>query len=198
MDYVEQSLRSDEKVVTKAKISWLWLIPAIIPAAIFIGIGVYLTGLIEKVEPGASVADAMTGGAVGLKEMVNKASFIPYFFFAGAALVILVRVLRICTTHLAITNKRVIGKVGILKINTLDVPIEKVGSVAFDAGVLGNLFKYYKLSIKSTGSDGWFFNGVSNAQEFKDKLMDAIDKRADDLRKAQAAELAAAMNAKKD
>lgn len=38
---------------------------------------------------------------------------------------LLVRILVLLTTKLVITDKRVVGKAGILKVDTIDFPIEK-------------------------------------------------------------------------
>lgn len=112
---------------------------------------------------------------------------------AGGAPLIL-RIILILTTHLVITNKRVIGKQGVFKIQTLDIPIDKVDNVSFSASIWGNIFKFYDVTIKSVGSDGWAFHGVSNAQAFKDSANDAIEKHAEQARKDQAAQIAMAMH----
>ena len=100
------------------------------------------------------------------------------------------------TTHLAITNKRIVGKVGILRVDTIDFPIEKVDNVTYNAGIFGNLFKYYTLQITGTSGDKKELKMVANAQAFKNAVSEAIERHAEEARKAQAAEIAAAMGNK--
>ncbi len=118
------------------------------------------------------------------------------FLGIAGGLPFIIRILTVLTTHLVITNKRVIGKQGILSIKTMDIPIEKIDNVTFSAGVWGNLLKYYDISIKSVGSDGWTFHGICNAQAFKDCANDAIEKHAAQARIDQAEQIASAMNRK--
>lgn len=190
MNYVEKSLRRDEQVVTKAKISFWWLFPSILRAAVLIALGVVLKSVLGK-------GDSAINKVGGTYNLSNLGTYLMFALCGVAALIIIWKIIIILTTHLVITNKRVLGKQGVISIKTMDVPIEKVDNISYEGGVLGNIFHYYKTSIKSTSSE-FDFKGISNAQEFKNRLMDAIDNRASDLRKAQAAELAAAMNSKKD
>ena len=190
MNYVEKSLRRDEQVVTKAKISFWWLVPSILKAALAVIAAVIINMVMSN------MVDSMSKTANQVKDIFSTIKTgIFVLLCIAAAVEIAVKIIVIITTHLVITNKRVLGKQGIVKISTMDVPIDKVDNVSFDGGFWGNIFHFYKLSVKSTSSS-FYFNGISNAQEFKNSITDAIDKRAEDLRKAQAAELAAAINSK--
>ena len=184
MNYVESNLRKGEQVIAEAKISFLWLIPAILRAVILIAIGIAAYILLGK---SMSAQDTEKFGQAPV-------IFLIIFAFLGA-LVIIARVLQMVTTHLVVTDKRVIGKVGVFSIKTMDIPIEKVDNCAYDAKFLGNLFKYYTVTLKSA-SGNYIYKGIHNAALFKNKTIDAIDSRQEYLRKAQAMEIANAMNAK--
>lgn len=114
------------------------------------------------------------------------------------------RLLKWLSIDLALTNKRVIGKIGILRVNSLDFHLDKIDHVQIRATIFGNLFHYYSLKIVSVGGAGFDNNrrhkkdvdqfvGISNAQEFKDMATRAIELHAEEARKAQAAEIARAM-----
>ncbi len=113
------------------------------------------------------------------------------------------RLLLWLSINLALTNKRIVGKVGILRVNSLDFHLDKIDHVQIKASLFGNLFHYYTLRVVSVGGAGFdngrtrtdkdTFVGISNAQEFKDMATRAIELHAEEARKAQAEEIARAM-----
>lgn len=118
-------------------------------------------------------------------------------FLVVGLLPLLITILRIITTHLAITNKRVLGKHGILKVNTMDMHIDKMENVSYKAGFWGNIFHYYTVTIKGVSGDGWEYKGISNAREFKNMTNNAIECHAQEARREQAELIVLAMNANK-
>lgn len=183
MNYVEKNLRNGEEVIVKAKISFLYLVPRILFFAIAIAIAAVLATVVFK-EPSPE----------DIKNFANLRTIVWVVLPILGGLPLIRRIIVILTTNLVVTNKRVVGKQGVLKVQTLDVPVEKIDSVSFDAGVFGNILHYYNIKITSTGSQGYVFRAVSNAQEFKDRANDAIEKHAEQARKDQAEQIAIAMH----
>ena len=181
--YIENNLGSGERIVMKAKKNALYLLPAILWLLICIGGAIAFTVLSKGEE------DAGTAAKI-IWSTLSVAGLLPF----------LVVLLKFLSINLAVTNKRVIGKVGILRINTLDIPIGKVDYVQVKAGVFGNIFHYYSLRVMSAGGGGYDsrrakdrFVGISNAQEFKNTVTAAIERHAEEARRAQAEEIAIAM-----
>ena len=129
-----------------------------------------------------------------------------WVLFAVLGVVPFVRcLLRFLSLNLALTNKRVVGKIGILRIFSIDIPIEKADHCEIKAGIFGNLFHYFSLRIVSVGGSsadrGNFLNkgnrdafvAISNAQQFKDAVTEAVEQHAAEARRAQAEEIARAM-----
>lgn len=122
-------------------------------------------------------------------------------FFLIGALPTLIKFLRWLTMDLALTNKRVIGKMGILSINALDFHIDKVDHVQIKAGVWGKLFHFYSLKVVSVGGANQGserggnsqFIAIKNAPEFKNAVTEAIEQHSEEARRAQAEEIARAM-----
>ncbi len=144
----------------------------------------------------------------GMRMLVANVGNYVSLFIWGLFLLIgvipfLQRLLRWLSIDLALTNKRVVGKLGILRINALDFHIDKIDHVQIKASIFGNLFHYYSLRIVSVGGAGFdnrrnrankdTFVGISNAQDFKDSVTRAIELHAEEARKAQAEEIARAM-----
>lgn len=184
-NYVENNLRKDEHVVVRAKISWLTLVmPVIWCVLVWVGY-IFLMKQLGSVDK--------SGSANG-EQMQNEVKLI---LLVGALLIsffpLIKQLLINVTTHLAITNKRIVGKVGVFKVDAIDFPINKIDNVSYQGTFFGNIFKYYTVKEQSTSAKPREIKAIANAAEFKNAVTDAIDAYAEEARKAQAAEIAAAM-----
>jgi hypothetical protein len=61
------------------------------------------------------------------------------------------RVLVYLTTEMALTNKRVIAKSGIIRRNVIDVSNSKIEGVTYNQGIIGRIFGYGSVLIRGTG-----------------------------------------------
>lgn len=186
MGYIENNLNRDEKIIATAKFSWVALLGAIIKAAIWIAIGVGL-GIVKGKLPQEAAIASMLG------KMID---YISYLFYAIAALIILVRILVLSTSKLAITDMRVIGKQGVLKKVALDIPLANVDNMLVKSSVLGSIFGFGSVIVKST-RDQWGYKFIAKPDVFKRSLTDAIDQAKEKERIEQAKAIAEAMNAAK-
>ncbi len=183
MDYVERNLRKDEQIVLRAKINWLALIVPFIATIFWEVVCIFVRKALDDALFGSGDEDTVKAIVTAVFQL---AAFAP----------LLVRILVLLTTKLVITNKRVVGKVGILKVDTIDFPIEKVDNVTYNANIAGNIFKYYTVVVTGTSGDKKTVKMVANALNFKNAVNEAIERHAEEARKAQASEIAAAMNNK--
>lgn len=180
MNYIENNLRKDEKVIAQAKIRFLPVIAYLLKLSPLLILGIIflcINSSDKNYEPFDSAAHLI--GVI----------WIILYLLAG-----LIYFLIIKHTCLALTNKRLIGKTGLFSIQSTDVLIEKIDNVTISAGFFGKLFHFYTVKIESTSTAIGIYKNIYNGPEFKNAVIDAIDNRAEELRKAQAAELAAAMN----
>lgn len=97
-------------------------------------------------------------------------------------------------THveLAITNKRVIGKIGVFNTKSLDAPLNKVQNVSCEQKLFGKIFNYSTVKI-STAAGEYEFDAVKSGESFKGMLLSQIDQYEEDRVKQQASEMASAM-----
>ena len=96
------------------------------------------------------------------------------------------------TTKLTITNKRVIGKTGLININQLDSPLNKINGIQVEKGLFGQIFNYGTIKI-TTSSTVFNFKYIAYPDEFRTTLNNQIEQYDDERIKKQAQELAAAM-----
>ena len=78
------------------------------------------------------------------------------------------------TTELAYTDKRLIGKTGIISTKTLDAPLNKIQNVSVDSSIIGRILGYGTVEIH-TASGKFSFSAISEPHIFKKNLMLQID-----------------------
>ncbi len=96
-------------------------------------------------------------------------------------------------SELALTNKRVIGKLGVVDSASLDLPLNKIQSVGVKSGFWGKIFNHADITISSAAGN-IVFSGVSHAEDFKRAVMAQIEQYEEDRVKEQAEQMASAMS----
>ncbi len=81
------------------------------------------------------------------------------------------------TTELAITNKRVMAKTGLIQRNTIEIFLEKIESIQVEQGVLGRLFNFGDVVISGTGVHSAPFRSISDPLALRRNFMMAADAR---------------------
>jgi uncharacterized membrane protein YdbT with pleckstrin-like domain len=89
------------------------------------------------------------------------------------------------TTELAITNKRVIGKIGWLKVKSMDSPLNKVNNVTVTQGIIGRIFKYGNIKIDTT-SGTYIYKTIIDPVNFKRLINEAIETNENERMQLQA------------
>lgn len=96
--------------------------------------------------------------------------------------------IKVNTTKLYYTNKRVVGKSGLLSKQILDTPLNKVNTILVKKSILG-----YGTIIISSSSGKHKFNYIANAEQLKNGIMEEMDKYNQTLIQEQAEAMAKAM-----
>ena len=149
MSYVDSNLMKDEKVVYKADIHWFIFVPGIV----FFIIGIVLFSSGEE-----------SGGPVfGL------------FAILTAIFSLIKALITMATTELAITSKRVIAKVGLIRRYTVELNHSKVESFNIDQSIFGRIFGFGTLVINGTGGGKTLIPSIDNPLEFRRNAMELID-----------------------
>ena len=78
--------------------------------------------------------------------------------------------IKILTNKLEIKEEFVSGKIGLLRIQTLDSPIDKVTSIKIDQSLLGRLLNYGDVFI-NTPSGNFAFECMDKPNEIKEYLL---------------------------
>lgn len=110
-------------------------------------------------------------GAVGMTGTQNKS--VALVFLAIGAISIGLPVLRTKTNKLILTDKRLYGKTGIIKIQSLTSPIQKVQTVGIDKKILGRALGYADITIHCV-TGVYIFKCQSNAEEMQNAILNTI------------------------
>lgn len=88
-------------------------------------------------------------------------------FYGLGLLIIIPVVLKVWSTELALTNQRVIAKVGLIQRNTVELRLEKVESLGVHQSILGRIFNYGSIIVKGTGGTITPIPNIKNPMQFR-------------------------------
>ena len=80
------------------------------------------------------------------------------------------------TTEMALTNRRIIYKSGLISRNTTEISLKKVESVGVKQGVLGRILGYGQVYITGTGNNISKFDKIGSPITFKKAIDEALAK----------------------
>lgn len=143
MSYLERILQPDETVLAIGRMHWI----------------VYLRGIVLM----AIAIAALIAGAM-LPERVFFTSLIAAGFGLFGVYSLLASWIEKRTTEIAVTNRRVIHKRGLIRRETGEMNMEKVESVNVDQTILGRILGYGSIVVRGTGA------GIEGLHHISDPL----------------------------
>ncbi|MGK0402765.1 PH domain-containing protein [Alcanivorax borkumensis] len=76
------------------------------------------------------------------------------------------------TTELAITNKRVIAKFGLISRSTIEINLQKIESIQVNQGILGRIFNFGSIVVSGAGNPQAPIPGISSPLDFRRSFID--------------------------
>jgi len=137
MSYVDRVLQPGETVRYRTRLHWiiyLRVVPFIIVVLLGQALAAELKGATEGV-PSPSLPTILT--AIGV---------------IGGAIAAIGQWIRRTTTELAVTDRRIIVKRGLIRRHTIEMNMDKVESVDVDQSVFARMLNYGNVTIRGTGS----------------------------------------------
>lgn len=92
-----------------------------------------------------------------------------------SAALLLYAYLKIRSTEMGITSKRVIRKSGVIMRNTDEIRLSKVESVSVKQGMLGRIFGYGDVIISGSGGNDAVMKGVKDPLAFRNRAQEAFE-----------------------
>jgi uncharacterized membrane protein YdbT with pleckstrin-like domain len=131
MTYIESILEPGENIRYDTTVSWTIYTPAILLA----------------------ICALASAAAAGVHVHMVGLGWLAAIVFAVAAVVLFVPAwFRRWTTEIAVTDRRVILKRGLIRRHTVEMNMTKIESVDVDQTLMGRIFDYGNVTIRGTGS----------------------------------------------
>lgn len=150
MSYLDDHLLAGERIVYRARLHWTIFLTSIVVILLGVALGI----LLQVVEPAYSYAGAGLAG-IGMLLAIGPA-------------------IRYVTSEFAVTDKRVLGKVGFIERESDETLLSKVEAIAVDQGVLGRVFGFGTVTITGTGGTQEVFSGIAEPLEFRRQIQSQI------------------------
>jgi len=94
-----------------------------------------------------------------------------------AGLCVLVGHLKRKSTEMAVTNKRILIKTGLLSRNTFELLLSKVESIGVQEGLMGRMLEYGSVVVRGTGGTPEPFSTIAHPLEFRRQVQQQIEQR---------------------
>ncbi|ASZ78952.1 hypothetical protein 2050H1_186 [Serratia phage 2050H1] len=98
--------------------------------------------------------------------------FLP-FTFGFSLLLAVPSIIRILTTEIAITNKRIIVKSGLISRDVVELSVAKVESLNVKQSVWARILRFGTIVVYGAGNQQGKAVGIANALEFRRRFYDA-------------------------
>jgi uncharacterized membrane protein YdbT with pleckstrin-like domain len=145
MGYVDSNLLPNEHVTYRARVHRIiYLLP----------VCVLIIALVIALASGSWIAGAVLG-VIGLLMMVP-----PW--------------IRSISSEFAVTNKRVLVKVGLVRRHSLELLLQKVEGIGVDQGVLGRILGYGTITVSGTGGTREAFRMIARPLEFRRQVQASL------------------------
>jgi hypothetical protein len=166
MSYVEKHLIEGETVIYATGLHWIVLIRSFVWALLLGGAGVVLLVFSSRNRNDASgAATPMLAGGIVL------------LVVAGA--IMIAGIMKRNATEMAVTDKRVIVKVGVATRKTFELLLQKVESIGVEEPVMGRMLGYGTVVVHGTGGSPEPFDKVAHPIEFRKQVQQQIEKFMD-------------------
>jgi hypothetical protein len=164
-EYVKSVLLPKEVVLAVGKIHWV----IFMPPAIFLAFSLLLT--IFFALPGM-ILWIGAGDASLLTSWITLICIFPLWAVAGLGF--LKAYLTARFTEFALTDKRLIGKTGVVRTNSLELVLGKVESISVNQGLFGRIFDYGTLVVSGSGGTHQPIPFIANPMLMKKKINEIV------------------------
>ncbi len=131
MSYIDRILEPGEEIRYRATVTWTVYAPALLLA---------LCALVSLVVAETSIP------------LLGVGSFATVVFALAALFAFVPAWFRRVATEIAVTDRRIILKRGLMRRHTVEMNMQKVETVDVDQTLLGRVFNYGNVTIRGTGS----------------------------------------------
>jgi len=156
MSYLDDHLLAGERIVYRARVHWSIFATAIL----VIALGIVLAIVLGVYQPAYWYAGAALAG-IGLLLAIAPA-------------------IHYASSEFAVTDKRVVAKLGFIERESLETLLSKIEAIGVDQGIVGRMLGYGTITITGTGGTEESFPRIADPLEFRRQIQSqvvALDER---------------------
>ena len=160
MGYIENNLVPGEQVIYKTGYHWIVIFWSMVLALLFAALGA------------AALYEAFADSA--------RADYKQAFEIGGsvalivAAIILMQGIVRRSSTEVAVSNKRVLIKTGVLARKSIEVLLGKVESIGVQESAMGRMLGFGTVVVRGTGGTFETFDHISHPDEFRRQVQGQI------------------------
>jgi len=162
MSYIQDNLMPNEKILLTARVHPAVFLPSVVS---FVASVVFLLYTFQV----GSRGDMSSGMLAGFLFLIAG------MFFLYAIILGIQALLTLLTTEFAVTNRRVIAKVGFIRRHTLEVLLPKVESISVRQNILGRLLNFGTVTVTGTGGTRDSFRAIIAPLDVRRKITQIIE-----------------------
>src|SRR5450631_2599076 len=153
MSYIDSNLLAGERVVYRTRLHWLLFMgPVLFTAVVLLPLAWFL-------DNGTWSRFAWIPLALGL-------------------LVLLATFIKRQSSDFAVTNKRVMMKVGVFRTRSIELLLSKIEAISVDQSVLGRIFGYGDIVVTGSGGTKEAFSNIQSPLAFRRAVQSVADTHA--------------------
>lgn len=169
MDYIRQSLAEDEVLVHVAHFHWFYTVSAIMNILFGVLLAIIVLVVAVKIEPmifksleydGLSLLDRVRAIHPGVKILSLFILIMGMFRYAQMMIVK-------ATTEIAITNKRLVYKRGLVARYVGEINIDRIEGVNVLQGILGRIFNFGRIMVRGMGIGEIVLPSIADPLKFR-------------------------------
>ena len=160
MGYIEKNLVPGETLAYRTGCHWVVMFWPLVGGALvgFVGFAFFAGGLMAT-RNGGRYEGAMVWGALTL---------------LGAVALIGGGIVRRAATEVAVSNRRVLIKMGLLSRRSVEVLLPKVESIGVDESFLGRMLGYGRVTVRGTGGTFETFDKIAHPNELRRRVQEQL------------------------
>ena len=164
MTYVESNLVPGETVIYQTRLHWIVMLGHLFVGCLLLGLPGVLLLYYAFSQHGMDIntLHLTEGGGVAL--------------LVCGAVVILTGMVRRSATEMAVTNRRVVIKTGLMNRKTIEMLLNKVESIEVSETTFGRMLGYGTIVVIGTGGTSDPFHRVADPLEFRSQVQQQIEK----------------------
>jgi len=163
MGYIDKNLTDGETVLYETRLHWIVMVRAIVVACVLVAVAGFLFFY-------AQTNASLDVNTLHLLEAAGAIALV------AAIIVVLVGAARRNATEMAVTNHRVVIKLGLVGRRTIEMILNKVESIEVKESTLGRVLGYGTIVVIGSGGTLEPFQRVAHPLQFRSAVQQQIEK----------------------